>query len=96
MGRRMSVTEIWARMLPSMNSTSEWTVDCGWMVTRTCAGGRLKRRQASMISKPLFIMVAESMVMRWPMTQVGCLRAWAGVMWSKSARGCCGRGRRRR
>ena len=39
------------------------------------AGGRSKRRQASMISKPLFIMVAESMVMRWPMTQVGCFRA---------------------
>ena len=83
----MSVTEICARMLPSMNSTREWTVDCGWMVTRTLAGGRSKRRQASMISKPLFIMVAESMVMRWPMTQVGCLRACAGVMWSKSASG---------
>ncbi len=31
-----------------------------------------------MTSKPLFIMVAESMVMRWPMTQVGCLRACCG------------------
>ena len=72
------MTEIWARMLPSMNSTREWTVDWGWMVTRTCAGGRSKRRQASMTSKPLFIMVAESMVMRWPMTQVGCLRACCG------------------
>ena len=42
MGRRMSVTEICARMLPSTNSTSEWTVDCGWMVTRTCAGGQVE------------------------------------------------------
>ena len=83
----MSVTEICARIEPSMNSTSECTVDWGWMVTRTLAGGRLKRRQASMISKPLFIMVAESMVMRWPITQVGCLSACAGVMCSNSAAG---------
>ncbi len=92
MGRRMSVTEIWARMEPSINSTREWTVDWGWMVTRTLSGGRSKRRQASMTSKPLFIMVAESMVMRWPMTQVGCLRAWAGVMWAKSAAGVLRKG----
>ncbi len=91
-GRRMSVTEIWARMLPSMNSTREWTVDWGWMVTRTCAGGRSKRRQASMTSKPLFIMVAESMVMRWPMTQVGCLRACWGVMWAKVRQRCVAEG----
>jgi hypothetical protein len=31
-------------------------------------------------------MVAESMVMRWPMTQVGCLRAWAGVMFEVGER----------
>ena len=42
MGRRMSVTEIWARMLPSTNSTREWTVDWGWMVTRTWAGGQVE------------------------------------------------------
>ena len=34
----MSVTEICARMEPSMNSTSEWTVDWGWTVTRTWLG----------------------------------------------------------
>ena len=45
-----------------------------------------------MTSKPLFIMVAESMVMRWPMTQVGCLRACWGVMLSKSARGVLRKG----
>ena len=33
-----------------------------------------------MISSPLFSMVAESMVMRRPITQVGCLRACSGVM----------------
>ncbi len=45
-----------------------------------------------MTSKPLFIMVAESMVMRWPMTQVGCLRACCGVMRSKSASGVLRKG----
>ena len=33
-----------------------------------------------MISSPLFSMVAESMVMRRPITQVGCLSACSGVM----------------
>ena len=36
------MTEIWARMLPSTNSTSEWTVDWGWMVVRTSAGGEVE------------------------------------------------------
>ena len=67
----MSVTESWARMLPSTNSTKEWMVDWGWTMTLTCSGGRLKRRQASMTSKPLFMRVAESMVMRLPIFQVG-------------------------
>ena len=52
------------------------------------AGGTSKRRQASMISSPLFSMVAESMVMRRPMTQVGCLSACSGVMvanWSSGS-----------
>ncbi len=61
-----------------MYSTKEWMVDWGWTVTLTCAGGRLKRRQASMISRPLLSMVAESMVMRWPMTQVGVLEGLGG------------------
>src|ERR1035441_1239285 len=88
MGRRMSVTEICARIDPSTYSTSEWTVDWGWTVTFTLEGGTSKRRQASMISSPLFNMEAESMVMRRPMTQVGCLRARSGVMeanWSNGS-----------
>ena len=40
---RISVTEIWARMLPSTNSTSEWTADCGCTVTRTEEGGRIEQ-----------------------------------------------------
>ncbi len=40
-----------------------------------------------MTSKPLFIIVAESIVMRWPMTQVGCLSACAGVICSNAESG---------
>ena len=37
-----------------------------------------------MTSRPLLSMVAESMVMRRPITQVGCLRACSGVMLANS------------
>ena len=43
MGRRMSVTEICARIEPSTYSTSEWTVDCGWIVTRTWLGRHVEQ-----------------------------------------------------
>ncbi len=71
MGRRMSVTEIWARMLPSTNSTMEWIVDCGCTMTFTRSGGTWNKRQASITSNPLFINVAESMVILFPIFQVG-------------------------
>ena len=58
-------------MLPSTNSTIEWMVDCGCTSTSTCRGGKLNKRHASITSKPLFIKVAESMVMRRPIFQVG-------------------------
>src|ERR1035441_2375293 len=60
MGRRISVTEICARIDPSTYSTSECTVDWGCTVTRTFAGGTSKSLQASMTSRPLLSMVAES------------------------------------
>jgi len=70
MGRRMSVTEICARM---DRRRTHQGVDggLGWTVTRTWLGGTSKRRQASIISSPLLSMVAESMVMRRPMTTWG-------------------------
>ncbi len=83
----MSVTEICARIDPSTYSTSECTVDCGCTVTRTLSGGTSKSRQASMISSPLFSMVAESIVIRRPITHVGCFKACSGVMPAKSASG---------
>ena len=60
---------------PSTYSTNECTVDCGCTVTRTAEGGMSNSRQASMISRPLLSMVAESIVIRRPMTQVGCFSA---------------------
>ena len=44
------------------------------------SGGKLNKRQASMTSNPLFIRVAESMVMRWPIFQVGWFSAWSTVI----------------
>ncbi len=64
---------------PSTNSTSEWTIDCGWMTTSICSGRRSNSQRASMISRALFIMVAESIVILGPMVQVGWRRASAIV-----------------
>ncbi len=41
---------------------------------------------ASMTSRPLFIIVAESMVILRPIFQVGCLSAWSGLTRSSSSR----------
>ena len=49
----------------------EWIVDCGCTMTCTRSGRTSNSRQASMTSKPLFIKVAESMVIRFPIFQVG-------------------------
>ena len=62
--------------------------DCGCTVTRTLSGGTSNSRQASMIFSPLFsIVAAESMVIRRPITHVGCFKARSGVMPAKSANG---------
>ena len=46
-----------------------------------------KSQRASMTSKPLFIMVAESIVIRWPIFQFGCARACLGVIFFNCASG---------
>src|SRR5437763_1146617 len=76
-------------MLPSTNSTKEWMVDWGCTITETCSGGKLNKRQASMTSNPLFIRVAESMVMRLPIFQVGWFSARCPVInfYFRNARG---------
>ena len=87
MGRRMSVTPSWASTVPSTNSTIECTTDCGWISTSMRSGGTSKSQRASMTSSPLFMRVAESMVILRPMDQVGWLSASAGVIASKVSRG---------
>ena len=79
MGRRMSGTPSWAFTAPSWNCTAEWTMLCG--CTSTCIWEALtpKSHLASMTSKPLFIMVAESIVILAPMSQVGWRSASALV-----------------
>ena len=68
---------------PSTNSTKEWISDCGWMTTSIRSPGRPKRKCASMTSRPLFIIVAESIVIFGPIFQVGCASASSTVIASK-------------
>ena len=60
---------------PSRNSTSEWTIDCGWMTTSMRSASMPKSHFASMTSSALFMSVAESIVIFAPMRHVGCLSA---------------------
>ena len=78
MGRRISVTPIWAITDPSQSSTSECTTDCGCTTTSIRSAGVPNSQRASMTSSPLFINVAESTVILRPMRQVGWARASAG------------------
>src|SRR5664279_627170 len=71
-------------MLPSTNSTREWIVDCGCTMTCTRPGGMSNKRQASITSNPLFINVAESMVILLPIFQVGWLSACCTVIEANS------------
>ncbi len=77
-GRRMSVTPNCARIEPSTISTIECTTDCGCTTTSMRSAGIPKSQRASMTSSPLFISVAESIVILRPIRQVGCLRASSG------------------
>ena len=57
----------------------EWTMLCGWTSTLIRSGGMPKSQRASITSRPLFMSVAESMVIFLPMLQFGCFKAWARV-----------------
>src|SRR6516164_2873222 len=48
-----------------------WITDCGWITTSSCSTGRRNRWWASMISRPLFISVAESTDILAPIRQFG-------------------------
>ena len=51
-------------------ASARWTA--GARPRRRCSGGTSKSQRASITSSPLFISVAESMVIFGPMSQVGC------------------------
>ena len=59
--------------------TMEWMMLCGWITTSICTGAMPNRYFASMTSRALFIMVAESTEILRPMTQFGCAQACSGV-----------------
>ena len=87
MGSRMSVTPSCASTVPSTNSTIECTTDCGWIMTPTRSAGRSNSQRASITSSPLFMSVAESIVIFRPIDQVGWQSASSRVMRSKVSRG---------
>ena len=75
----MSGTPNWAFTLPSLNSTSEWTMDSRCRTTSTFSMGTSNSHIASIVSMPLFISVAESTVILGPMFHVGWLSACSAV-----------------
>ena len=64
----------------------EWILLWRWTRTRMSSMGTWKRWWASMTSRPLFMSVAESMVILDPMCHVGCARARSGVTSASSSR----------
>ena len=76
----MSATPSWASTEPSTYSTIECTIDCGCTTTCTWSGTTSKSQRASMISSPLFMSVAESIVILAPIFQVGCFSASSTVI----------------
>ena len=53
---------------------------CGWISTSIFSAGAPNSQCASMTSRPLFIIVAESTDIFRPITHFGCAQAWSGVM----------------
>ena len=74
-----------ASSAPSRNRTIAWTIDCGWTATSIRSYGTPNRKWASITSSPLFISVAESIVILAPIDQVGWASAWSGVTAARSA-----------
>ncbi len=83
----MSGAPIWAMMAPSWKPTIEWISDSGWMMTSTWSGVTPKNSRVSITSSALLNIEAESMVMRWPIAQLGCARASFTVAFAKASSG---------
>jgi hypothetical protein len=75
MGKRMSVCDNCAITEPSMYSTIEWMILCGCTTTLICSAVKPNSHFASITSSPLFIMVAQSIVIFLPIFHVGCFNA---------------------
>ena len=75
----------WASDAPSFRCTIAWTIDCGCTTTSIRSYGTPNRWCASISSRPLFISVAESIVIFPPMSHVGCASASSRVTASRSA-----------
>ena len=75
----------WAIVEPSVNSTIEWTTDCGWTTTSIWSYGVPNSSWASITSRPLFISVLESTVIFGPMLHVGWASAASTVTSASSA-----------
>ena len=82
---------------PVAEVTRLWMIDCGWTTTSIRSYGVPKRWCASITSSPLFISVAESIVILPPIAQVGWAQRLLDGHRSSSSRGRSrGTGRRRR
>ena len=68
---RMSGGPRCASIAPSDSWTSPWTSDCGCTTTSMRSYGVPNRWWASITSRPLFISVAESIVILPPIAHVG-------------------------
>ena len=82
MGTRISGSPSWASTAPSRNTTAECTMLSGCTTTSIRSSGMSNSHRASMISRPLLNMLAESTVIFAPMFQFGCFSASAGVAFS--------------
>ena len=70
-GTRISGVPSCASTELSRHTTIECTMLCGWITTLICSGVRSNNQRASITSRALFIMVAESTEILRPITQLG-------------------------
>src|SRR5690625_3367641 len=92
MGTRISGAAICDSTEPSTYSTIECTTLCGWMTTDICSTGIENNQCASITSKPLLAMVAESTEIFLPITQLGCIQACSGVTLDNCCNGMARKG----
>ncbi len=72
-------------MAPSHSWIRLWMIDCGCTTTSIWSYGVPNRWCASITSSPLFMSVAESIVIFPPIDQVGCASACSTVTSASSA-----------